>query len=234
MALKTWHKAAIGAAVVVGSYALYSAGKAAAAVPKKKKVSDTTTSPPPGAPIPTPDAPIPQPPGPPPPEPLGPEAGPEPVPAGAQVFPAATLVQEQDFPTSDNSQMTAPVKGKIFENPDGTFMVRFEHGGGTKDFHHTTVESAQLRLDSVVNKPAEWVCQADFNEDFDAWVCTGGVAPGDAVARGFLDTPQGPAPWFVGWDGAKYLLITMASVVAPQQQAGEFNSLPEAVQALYG
>ena len=231
MALQTWHKVAIGAGVVVGGYVLYNAGKKKGTKKKKKVVKEDPTSPPPGAPIPTPDAPIPQPPGPEA-EPL--EPGPQPVPAGAAVFPAAQSVQEQAFATSDNAEIPAPVEGIIFENPDKTYMVRFNHAAGKKDYHHLTLDGAQLRLDSMVNMPAGWTCQAGYDNEFDAWVCTAGINPDGSVVRGFFDTPQGAAPWWVGWNGDKFVGVMMTSVAAPIQEVGQFDTILEAVQAVMG
>jgi hypothetical protein len=244
--MKTWQKVAIGAGALVGAYALYSAGKSSA---KPTKSTKKVTSPPPGAPIPTPDPPEPQ-------APEGEESeeageGEEEeaiggsgegqvLPPGSPGYPAAQVVDQQDFPTSDNPNISAPVTGKIYKlpggafNPKGKFRVRFEHANGILEFQHKTLEGAQLRLDSTVNKPVEWTCQATYDNEYDAWVCTDNINPGEFIARGFLDLPAGPSPWFVTWDGEKFLLFKVPDLSTPPEPAGEFNELPEAMDEAVG
>lgn len=215
MEMKT--KIAIGVGVLAGGYVLYSMGKSSTS---SKKTTKSTTSPPPGAPIPTPDAPEPKPPVV---EPPGPEGG-----------AAPTVVTERDFESSDNTQLSMPVKGQILNNGDGTFTVRFTHANGFEEYDHHTLDGAEMRLDSTVNQPSEWTCATNYDEAFDAWVCTAGVNVGDVVARGFIDKAEGPAPWWVTWNGAKFMLTKMGNLLSDPVEVNQFDTLLAAMQTAVG
>jgi hypothetical protein len=130
--------------------------------------------------------------------------------------------------------MAMPVKGQIFDNHDGTFTVRFTHADGFDEYDHLTFDGAEMRLDSTVNQPSEWTCATSYDEAFDAWVCTGAVGVGDVVARGFIDKAEGPAPWWVTWNGAKFVLTKMENLLSEPVEINQFDALLGAMQTATG
>jgi len=219
--LPTWQKVLGAAAVLGGGWWLYKSNE------KKAKAKATAT--PETHPLPEPQEPtdgglggsgFPQPPGPTPPE----------FPYGKKT------IKRRRYLKSDNQSMPAPVRVRMLDNQNGTFDVEFRHQVGMETFTHHTREVADLRFESMVKKPHEWTTCTDVSYDstFDGWVCKAGYAVGDMVARGFHDTERGAAPWFVAWDGNKFVAKFMPDLHATPESLGSYDDLFEAVQAASG
>lgn len=206
--LPTWQKVA-GAVAIIGGVVLLT---------RKKKAPTKKIEPP--APQEEPEEPQPQEPTP----GLG-ETEPTPVPV---------MINRRFYAVSDNPNMKGPVRVTLWDNKDGTYEVRFRHRTGTTSYQHQTKEAGELRLESMVKKPSEWTCDATYNDQYDAWLCITNYEAGDTVARGFHDTDRGPAPWFVLWDGAKYIAQFMPDLTSPAQTLGSFDDMETAMSEASG